>query len=378
MLCSKGLCILGGGLVAFCKAGNIEIAGVAASVPDNLFTKEFFSKDFGMENVEKFVKSTGISSTYRALKEQTASDLGYEASEYLLKRLGMDRSKIGIMLFITQSPDYRRPASACVLQKRLNLPMNCAVMDIGLGCSGFIYGHYTMEVMLQSSDSEYGLLILGETASKLVNPKDKSIAMMYGDAGAAVLYKKTIAPDRYTLLKSDGKRFKSIILPAGGFRDMYPERKIVLCSDGIERSKYDIYMDGLSIFSFSTSEVPEAIKEYLEQTQSTMEDYDLVLLHQANRFILKQIARKLNIPMNKIPISLDRYGNTGSVSIPLTICDYRNEIKKKKKKLRILAVGFGIGLSWGVTSFDISYEMIMEIIKTKSFYAEGIISPREY
>lgn len=364
--------------MAFCRVENIEIAGMAAVVPDNLFAKKEFCEEFDIEAVEKFIKSTGIHSVYRALEKQTAGDLGYEAANHLLDSLKVERSKIGIMLFVTQSPDYRRPATACVLQKRLGLPISCAAMDIGLGCSGFIYGHHTMEALLQLSDSDYGLLILGETASKLVNPRDKSIAMMYGDAGAAVLYKKCKGAKGYTLLKSDGTRFKDIILPAGGFRDMYPKRETVLCSDGIERTKYDIHMDGISVFSFSTTDVPETINEYLEKTETAIQDYDLVLLHQANRFIIQQIGRKIKAPLSKVPISLDRYGNTGGISIPLTICDYKEEQRPKKEKMKILASGFGIGLSWGVTSFEIFQSSIFEIKKTKNYYAEGVISLADY
>lgn len=364
--------------MAFYGTKDIEVAGMAAVVPDRIFGKEDFIKEFGEESVEKFIKSTGIHSIHRASGQQTASDLGYEAAKNLLDSMKIDRSAIGIMLFVTQSPDYRRPASAYVLHKRLGLSMDCSVMDIGLGCSGFVYGHHVIGSMLATSDAQYALLILGETASKLVNPKDKSIAMMYGDAGAAVLYKKNECLERYTMLKSDGSRFKSIILPAGGFRDMYPEKEEVLCSDGIKRSKYDIYMDGIEVFAFSTSDVPQTIQEYLRKTETEVEDYDLVLLHQANQFIIKQIGRKLKVSADKLPISLDRYGNTGGISIPLTICDYVERYKPKRENLNVLASGFGIGLSWGVTGFSVPVSSVFGISRTKSFYEEGIISPEDY
>ncbi|MCI9106889.1 MAG: ketoacyl-ACP synthase III [Lachnospiraceae bacterium] len=364
--------------MAFYEMRDIEVAGMAAVVPDRKVGKEDFIKEFGEESVEKFIRSTGIHSIHRALEKQTASDLGYEAAKRLLDSLEIERSSIGIMLFVTQSPDYRRPASAYVLHKRLGLSKDCSVMDIGLGCSGFVYGHHVIGSMLATSDAKYALLILGETASKLVNPKDKSIAMMYGDAGAAVLYKKSESLKRYTLLKSDGSRFKSIILPAGGFRDMYPEKEEVLCSDGIKRSKYDIYMDGIEVFAFSTSDVPQTIQEYLRRTETEVDDYDLVLLHQANQFIIRQIGRKLKVSGNKLPVSLDRYGNTGGISIPLTICDYVERNKTERDKLDILASGFGIGLSWGVTEFSVPVSSIFGVSRTGDCYEEGIISPEDY
>ena len=363
----------------FFKSKDVKIVGIAATVPDNMLNKEDFSRLFGEDTVYRFVKSTGIESVYRALPEQTASDLGYEAAEKLLATTEIDRTKIGLMIFVTQSPDYRRPASACVLQKRLGLSIDCAAMDIGLGCSGFIYGHQTITSMMQTTDAQYALLILGETASKLVNPHDKSIAMMYGDAGAAILYQRDKDKnENYTLLKSDGNRFKSIILPAGGFRDMYPARENIVCHDGIERSKYDIYMDGVAVFSFSTTDVPDAIEEYLDYTQTCADDYDLILLHQANKFIIKQIGKKIKAPIEKLPVSLEQYGNTGGISIPLTICDYVKKHKCESETLRILASGFGIGLSWGVTSFEISTSSILEVSKTANSYNEGVISPSDY
>lgn len=364
--------------MAFYAIKNVEIVGIAATVPDKKYNKEDFIKEFGEESVEKFIKSTGIYSIHKASEKQTASDLGYEAAKRLLDSLEVERAAIGIMLFVTQSPDYRRPASACVLQKRLELSTDCSVMDIGLGCSGFIYGHHVIEAMLATSDSEYALLILGETASKLVNPKDKSIAMMYGDAGAAVLYRKKESPERYTLLKSDGTRFKSIILPAGGFRDMYPKKEEVLCPDGIKRSKYDIYMDGIEVFSFSTSDVPETIKEYLQRTDTEIGMYDLVLLHQANQFIIRQIGRKIKASSGKLPLSLVRYGNTGGVSIPLTICDYIEHCTVEKERLNVIASGFGIGLSWGVTNFSVPVSSVLGVSQTGNYYEEGIISPEDY
>ena len=179
-----------------------------------------------------------------------------------------------------------------------------------------------------------------------------------------------------TLLKSDGNRFKAIVLPAGGFRDMNPSDETFMCSDGIERSLYDIFMDDTSVFSFSITDVPETVKEYLSLTESAIEEYDCLAFHQANRFILKQITRKLKAPKEKVLISLDRFGNTGGMSIPLTLCDHFGDTEDGKKN--ILMSGFGIGLSWGVTSAAVDTEKIFSVIRTKDFYAEGKFEPGAY
>jgi len=363
--------------VAFFKSKGIEIAGMACSVPDNYVTVDSFKMVFGEEIPKKFSAGTGIKGMYKALPEQTASDLAYAAAENLIEKTGIDRCKIGLMILVTQSPDYRRPSSASVVQKRLHLSVDCSCMEINLGCSGFIYGIQTAMSLLNSSDAQYALLLLGETASKLVNPRDKAIVMMYGDAGAAILLKKS---ERNifttTLLRSDGSRFKSIILPAGGFRDMNPSHDRFICSDGIERSLYDIFMDGTSVFSFSITDVPRALIEYLEFTRTTTTDYDCFVIHQANEFIIKQIIRKLKLNKDLVPISLIRYGNTGGVSIPLTICDaFGSSNGGEHRIIKVLMCGFGIGLSWGVTGLEIDTCNVFPVNLTSDYYKDGKITP---
>jgi 3-oxoacyl-[acyl-carrier-protein] synthase-3 len=198
--------------------------------------------------------------------------------------------------------------------------------------------------------------------------------MMYGDAGAAVLLEKTDDEiSTTTLLRSDGTRYKAIILPAGGFRDMNPGHERFRCSDGIERSLYDICMDGTSVFSFSITDVPKALNDYLEYTGTSVTDYDAFVFHQANEFIIKQIIRRLKLNKEAVPISLDRYGNTGGISIPLTLCDAFGETDNERK--RVLMSGFGIGLSWGVTSVTIDSSKIYPITETDDYYKEGKITP---
>lgn len=362
--------------MAFLVNKGIKIKGISVAVPDNQVPVENFIERFGEEAVRKFTEGTGIHSIYNALPDQTASDLAYAAAENLFNKETIERDKIGVMVFVTQSPDYRRPSSACVLQKRLDLSVDCACVEVELGCSGFVYGLQTAMALINASDVEYGLVLIGETASKLVDPMDKSIVMMYGDAGAAVLLKKEGKDTVKTLLKSDGRRYKAIVLPAGGFRDMNPSHERFICSDGIERSLYDIFMDGTSVFSFSITDVPQTIKEYYEKTETSADDYDVIVLHQANQYILKQVIKRIKVPKEKVPISIDRYGNTGGISIPLTLCDkYGNE---NIGSVRALMSGFGIGLSWGVTSAIIDTEKVYPIIKTDYCYNEGRFEPGNY
>lgn len=362
--------------MSFYKCQNIGIAGISCAVPQNHVAVSDFISVFGEEVTTKFTAGTGIGAMYKALPEQTAGDLAYSATENLFTRMEIPREEIGLLVFVTQSPDYRRPSTACILQKRLGLPIDCATLEINLGCSGFIYGLQTTMSMMAQTDCKYALLLMGETASKLVDPHDKSIVMMYGDAGAAILLSRQDGAETKTLLRSDGDRFKSIVLPAGGFRDMYPSSERFVCSDGIERSLYDIFMDGTAVFSFSITDVPKGLKDYIEKTGTSVTDYDVFLFHQANQFIIKQIMRKMKISKEKVPISLDRYGNSGGVSIPLTICDAYGD--KSGEKLRALMCGFGIGLSWGVTNAVIDIDKVFPIVETSDWYREGKFIPGSY
>ena len=355
---------------------GIGIAGISCAVPKNRVTVESFIPIFGEEATSKFTAGTGIKSMYKALPEQTASDLAVAAAENLLSQIAVDKAEIGLMLMVTQSPDYRRPSSASIVQKRLKLPVDCSCMEINLGCSGFVYGFQTAMSLMNNTDAKFALLLMGETASKLVDPKDKSIVMMYGDAGAAILLTRQEAASSTTLLRSDGDRFKAIVLPAGGFRDMNPGHDRFICSDGIERSLYDIFMDGTSVFSFSITDVPQALKDYLEKTKKNVEDFDAFIFHQANQFIIKQLIRKMKLPKDQLQLSLDRYGNTGGISIPLTLCDAFGAVNNEKK--RVLMSGFGIGLSWGVTNAVIDTDTVFPIVETGDYYAEGKFTPGGY
>lgn len=358
------------------KSSGIGIAGVACAVPKNNVPVESFTSVFGEEVTSKFTSGTGIKATFKALPEQTASDLAVAAAEELFSHISVDKSEIGAMFLVTQSPDYRRPSSASIVQLRLGLPIDCSCMEINLGCSGFVYGLQTAMAMMSASDYKYGLLLMGETATKLVDPLDKSIVMMYGDAGAAILLERKDGVETTSLLRSDGSRYKAIVLPAGGFRDMNPGHERFMCSDGIERSLYDIFMDGTSVFSFSISDVPQAITDYLRLTETTVADYNAFLFHQANQFIIKQLIRKMKLPKDQVPLSLDRYGNTGGISIPLTLCDAYGD--KSGEKLKALICGFGIGLSWGVANIEVDTDKIYPIVQTEDYYKEGKLIPGQY
>lgn len=365
--------------MSFLFVNNVKICGIAAAVPTKIVQSDDYKKLFGSEYVDKFKESTGVIQLRKTAEHQTASDLGYAAAEKILKEKDIDRSTIGALVFVAHSTDYRRPATACVLHKRLGLSKDCASFDISLGCSAFVYGLQVASSLMQSSTIQRALVIVGETLSKMVYPTDRSVAMLFGDGGAACLLEKTNEDSTLQgMLCTDGCGYRDIIAPAGGFRNMNAPAEPFIWEDGNERTLYNTIMKGDNVFGFTISEVPKTVKSFLEQTNTTVEDYDCFAFHQANKYISKLLCKKLKIPEIKMPLCLDRFGNTSAPAIPLAICD-RYGYDNDGQDHHILMCGFGVGLSWGVCSAIVNSSDIFPVIETDIIFEEGIInSPEEF
>ena len=357
----------------FFRYKNIKISGIAAAVPTNSVSVDSFSDQNGEEAIEKFKAMTGIRSFHKALPHQTASDFGFAAATKILNEKKVERDSIGALVFVAHSTDYRRPATACVLHHRLGLSKECAAFDISLGCSAIVYGLQTICSMMESSDIERALLIVGETMTKMTNSKDRSVNTLFGDGGAAFLLEKddTSEAEINISLKTDGNGYNTIIAPAGGFRNMDASREETIWSDGNIRSLYNIYMKGTDVFTFSITDVPKTIKEFLKKTETTVNDYDCFAFHQANQFILKQISKKLKIPSEKLPMCLDRYGNTSAPAAAMALCDAYGQ--DSEKTLKTMFCCFGVGLSWGVASVCLEASNIYPIFETDEVFEEGYI-----
>lgn len=363
--------------MTFFKFDNIKITGIASAVPTKIVKTADYVQKFGEEAVQKFVEMTGVKEHRVSLEHQTASDLGYVAAEKLLNEKNIDRESIGILIFGAHSTDYRRPATACVLHKRLMLSNNCAAFDISLGCSAFVYCAQVAASMLACSESTRALVIVGETMTKIVYPEDKSSAMLFGDGGAAILFERTKENNILTgELCSDGNGYRAIIAPAGGFRNFSDTTAPFIWKDGNPRTLYNTYMNGTDVFSFTLTKVPKTIKKFLEKTGQDVNSFDCLAFHQANQFIQQQLAKKLKVDILKMPICLDRYGNTSAPAIPLLLSDvYGND--NVPNDLHLLMCGFGVGLSWGVMSATIKSIDILPIIETSDYFEEGIIHSPE-
>ena len=351
---------------------NIKISGIACAVPkqkDILLEK--YVPIFGEAVVQQFSKMTGVVSRHVTSKEQTASDLAYTAAKNLISHKNIEISSVDILIFVTQTPDYKFPSTACVLHQRLGLNKDCLAFDINLGCSGYVYGLQTISALMHSSNIKRGLLLVGDTINKCIAPQDKTSCMLFGDAGSATLLEKTSGklPAIRTAMRTDGNGYKAIIVPAGAYRNMDAPAERTLWGDGNNRSEYDLYMNGTDVFNFTISEVPLIINEFMADVGTTVNDYDALVLHQANEYILKQVMKRTKFPKEKTPISIDRYGNTNGTSIPITIADSFG--CKSTGEVRILLCGFGIGLSWGVVTCTVDIDDILPVIKTDESYIDG-------
>lgn len=360
--------------MAIFNFNGIRIVAMATAMPSYEVRPDDFKEQFGEEDVEKFKKMTGVFSSRKASYHQTTGDLGYAAAEYLIKEKNVNKDDIGALVVSTHSPDYPRPATAFIVQKRLGLSRECVCYDISLGCSAVVIGIQAVASMMMSSNITKALLISGDTGSKSVNPRDKSKVMLGGDVGCCLLIEKTeeANDEIHSLVRSDGNGYRYLIVPGGGCRNMNPPHEEIMCEDGIERSLYDSFMRGTSVFTFTVFDIPKIIKDFLAQTETTMEDYDCFALHQANLYILKQIAKKAKIPEDKMPITLPKFGNTSGASPVVSMCD-RYSDDNSESPINVMLCGFGIGLSWGVTSFKIAPKDILPIIFDDTVFEEGVI-----
>ena len=358
--------------MAIFNYNNIKIAGISCVIPKNVVKTSSYKDVFGNEEVEKFMKMTGITQTRRTEEFQTASDMATTAARHLLEKKNVDPNEIKALVFGTHSPDYKRPASAFVIQKQLGISTEAAVFDISLGCSATVYGLQVVASMMANSDIDKAILVVGDTAGKTTNPKDRASVMLIGEASIAILLEKTSESVPMTsLMRSDGDGYRYLIVPAGGYRNLNANREEEICHDGNPRSLYNSFMQGTSVFTFTISDVPKSIKDYMKMTDTTVEDYDTFAFHQANLLILKQIAKKIKIPMEKMPMTLSSYGNTSGASQVLTLCDTYGD--SEGKDIKIMMIGFGVGISWGVTSFEINTSDIFPIIEDDTIFEQGII-----
>lgn len=349
--------------MVFSEYKDIKISCIAASVPENRIDIAAMAEDPNEDPkfVKSFIKKTGIAAKHKSGQEQTASDFSYTAAKQIEAAGKYQPEEIGVLINITQTPDYRTPSTAFALQKRLGLSKNCLVFDVNLGCSGFVYGVSLAASLLSNSDSRKALVLIGDSLARGrksygISQRSSNTTLLFGDASSAVLLEKEDGRSLSSALMSDGEGHKALSTPYNAWK--HPTGPESIPSDDI------------AVFNFTINEVPALVHDYLEMLGTEMDAYDDLVLHQANMMIIKNIAKRVGMPMEKVPVSLDRFGNTSGASVPLTIVDKYGGCEENRE-IRMLTSGYGVGLSWGVMEVRMNTADILPLTFGEDHYDDG-------
>lgn len=347
------------------KFKNIGILALAAAVPAHIIDNKAAGTAMGITNMDEVIYKIGIRERRMASSDTCASDLCFAAAEQMIADNQIDRSEIDLLIFISQTPDYRMPATAVTLQHRLGLSASTMAFDINLGCSAFVYGLTVVYALMQQSGIRNALLLDGETRTKAYSQKDRKTAFLFGDGGvAALIGRDENFGESFFSLNSDGSRADLIMTKAGGYRmPSSPETVIetVIDDEGNIRSLEHGQMNGPDVFNFVIREIPKDIKRIYEYAGIDTDMIDYFVFHQANSYINGYLLKKLKLDPNKVPISIEKFGNTSSVSIPLTIATQLKDTLQDHKKL--LLCGFGVGLSWATAVLNTVDCKVSELVE---------------
>jgi 3-oxoacyl-[acyl-carrier-protein] synthase III len=350
--------------VATSVINSVRVTGLASAVPVAVRTVDDEALVFGAEEARRISRSVGVRQRHVASDGMCASDLCCAAAERLLQGLGWNRESVDVLLFVSQTPDYLLPATACVLHNRLKLSKQCAAFDVNLGCSGYVYGLWIASSLLTGGRLKRALMLAGDTITRIVSPQDRSTAPLFGDAGTATAVEYCEGgPLTYFEVGTDGSGQNDLIVPAGGFRrpQTTSTARRAEKEGGNIRSDEDLFMDGAEVFSFTLREVPALVKSVLAAADWAPESVDMFVMHQANRFMLEHLAKRLRLPEGRFLLALEEYGNTSLASIPLAISHSLSD-NLRGGSLRLVLAGFGVGFSWGAAAMTCGPLVIPEIL----------------
>ncbi len=334
-----------------------RIVDIACHLPEAVLGNDALAALFPDWPADKILAKTGIAFRHIAAPGETAGDLAFEAARKLFLKGRCAPDDIDFLIFCTQAPDYILPTTACILQHRLGLPTSAGALDINLGCSGFVYGLSLAKGLIEAGIASNVLLLTADTYSKYIHPLDKSVRTLFGDGAAATLVSATpndqggsIGP---FVFGTDGSGARNLMVEAGGFRMPSTSETGQARTDGSgnTRSLQDLTMNGAEVMSFSLLQVPKAVDALLAKMGATRDDIEFFVLHQANKFMLDALRKKLRIAPEKVPMYIENVGNTVSSTIPLVLCDLLDKGSIKPGSQHLL-VGFGVGYSWAAAAIS--------------------------
>jgi 3-oxoacyl-[acyl-carrier-protein] synthase III len=327
-----------------------HIIGISTHLPESVLTNEQLADAFESWGADKIFEKTGIRQRHIVGEDETALDLGIAAAEKLFSAYNIDRQSIDYLIFCTQSPDYILPSSACIMQHRLHLPKSVGALDITLGCSGFVYGLSLATGLIAGGMANRVLLVTADTYSKFIHEGDRSVRTLFGDGAAATLVARANEAGPTIgafVFGTDGSGANELIIESGGARLKRSEETGRVSQDesGNIRSRDNLYMNGGAVMSFTLREVPTLYKAVKEKANIDEESLDYVVMHQANRFMLDALRKKMKLASDKVPYVFEDIGNTVSSTIPFVLERMYEEHMISPGKSAIL-LGFGVGLSW--------------------------------
>lgn len=326
------------------------IQAIEYDLPAHQLTNDELAALYPEWTAEKIEKKTGITSRHVTVPGECVSDIARRAAEKLFEKNPSVRNEIDFLILVTQTPDYLLPTTACILQNELGLSTSCGAIDVNLGCSGFIYGLKLAKSLCASGEAQKVLLITGDMYSRHIHPMDKSTRTIFGDGAAAALIGEGGSTLGVFDIGTDGAGYDRLIIPAGGSKLPHSAETAVEETDdsGCVRTLDNIFMNGAEIFNFSIDAVPLTIAKVLQKNDRTLESIDWFVFHQANKYMLDFLRKKLRIPPEKFIVDMADTGNTVSATIPIAL-KRSDEKGLFKPKDTILLCGFGVGLSWGAT-----------------------------
>lgn len=326
---------------------GVRIRNIEFTTASTKVTNDDLKDEFQEYNFKRFETRVGIKQRFVAAKNETTLSLAKKACNKLLEKSNLKRNDIDYLILCTQSPEYKLPTTACILQDQLNLSKDIGAFDFNLGCSGYVYGLFIAKKIV-CKERKNVLLVTSETYSKLLHPEDRSNRSIFGDAATAtwVQYSETSEIGDF-ILGTDGSGYDKLIVKNGGDRyTINSNPKKLSYGSGNYYTENNLYMDGPEIYNFTSTKIPEVINETLRKNNLEKDEVDQFILHQANKILLNQIRVSLGIDKEKFYINLDYYGNTVSNTIPIALKEYLNQSKDINKTRSIILTGFGVGLSW--------------------------------